>query len=173
MWIAVESINIEDVARYEIKRMDKDIGMTIMIRTGVDAGDGYYYPNFGYNRFSVDKVKLPEGYKRVSLKNKYIKRFLFDPTKKFLEKDNKMYEKIKALNEGATTYYTHDNGGSPFLMYILDRQDDQDTQKVRIYKIPTKTHYFVDDEISHSYYVELIAEYDAVNIFVEIGRAHV
>jgi len=169
MWIAVECIKMKDVARYEIEMVDSDIGRSTMIRTGLDAGEGYYYPNLGYNRFSIDKVKLPEGFKRVSLKKKYIQEFLFDPKKKFLEKDNETYKDIKSLNEDATTYYTHDNGGRPFLMYILEAQEpreDRETQKVRIYKIPKETHYFVEDDISHDYYVELVAEYDAVNIFI-------
>ncbi|HNM05616.1 MAG TPA: hypothetical protein PKK05_22065, partial [Leptospiraceae bacterium] len=59
-----------------------------------------------------------EFYFIVRLCCKFILEYKYDPDKTPLKKDNKAYQKIKEEHTKEKVYFTHDNGGRPFAVYI-------------------------------------------------------
>jgi hypothetical protein len=92
--------------------------------------------------------------------NKNIKRWIIH--KKILNKNNFYYKKIKDKYIGYKTYFTHFNGGRPYLIYIKNKD-------VAIYNVPEN---FTIDESSYNsndikwMYINLVKKYKASKIFI-------
>lgn len=117
-------------------------GKRIMIKqiTGLELKKGYLHPNIGYNNFREEAVKVPPGWKRHKLSKSFVKEFYCDTSREVLTKDNPA---VKMQNlKGAKTYFTHDNGGRPFLVAIRKNE-------VKVYKKPGEgSGYFVNEDDS-------------------------
>ena len=132
---------------------------------GLSSGEkGYIYKFIDFNNFEKTKTKIPDGYKKKKRSTSWVNEFYCDTSKHRLLKNNKEYKKVKKKHKGCKTYFTHDNGGRPFLVYVAKN-------KVSIYRIPKKR-YISDDDWSKKennnrwMHVELIKKYKSSKIFI-------
>lgn len=74
-----------------------------------------YYPNLGMNLFSSVPQKIPKNAKkRKRPREEWIREYMVDPSREHVVP----LKQKPAGFENAKMYYTHDNGGRPFLVYI-------------------------------------------------------
>lgn len=105
-----------------------------------------YHLKTGYNEFEDDAVTMPEHFEvdddQPSLER--IHKCVCNPARQVLTDDNAFYTDIKARFGDCNTYYTHDNGGRPFLVYVAD-----DGDSVGIFRTPGNDDpYYVPDSVS-------------------------
>ena len=150
--------------RYEYR--NKDFAKSLF---GLELNKGYIHRWVSFNNFEDQETKIPEKYKKVKVSKDFIKKYYCDPSIQKLNKNNEFYIKIKKQfpTKCTKSYFTHDNGGRPFLVYIKDQQ-------VSIYKKSNK-YYFVEDENENEdnknkwMYIHFIAKYKPLKIW--IGRS--
>jgi hypothetical protein len=127
---------------------------------GLENENGYINKYIDFNTFEDNKTKIPKGYKKVNYDITDIKESWCDNSKQLLSKDNEMYKKIKKKN--MKTYFTHDNGGRPFLIYI-------GKTIVNIYKFDSdnfSVNYDMTDEQFEYGFTKLVAKYKPLKIFI-------
>jgi len=155
--LPIDTIEYSQVVKYEklVNRQTKFI-------KGVQLRPNYYYEYLSYNNFANKEKKIPNGYTKVDISEQYIKEFLFDKTKTILKKDSPEYKAIINKHQYSTSYFTQWNGGCPFVVYINDYNN-----LVDIYKLPSDK-YFGKGEFDRSknFYVELVASYQPIQIFI-------
>jgi len=156
------SLPLENIEYFHIVKYTKRVNNTYKDLLGVKLRPGYYHEYVSYNNFSLKEKKIPIGFRKVKLSAEYIKEFVFDKTKTLLSHDNLIYEEIKSTHKGQKTYFTHDNGGRPFLVYVNEKDNEVD-----IYKIPKSTHYIEPDYGNiKNYFIQLVASYKTLEVFV-------
>lgn len=110
-------------------------------------------------KIGTKRIGLDGNYWIIEKNKKNIKRWIL--YKKVIKKNNIFYKKIKHKYSGYKTYFTHFNGGRPYLVYIKNKN-------VAIYNIPENV------EINHTcsinnckwMYINLVKKYKAKNIFI-------
>ncbi len=142
-------------------RYEKKVGSNISVLFGLKSRDGYYYKYIGFNKFENKETKLPEGYKRISMKKDIVKKYFCDESKKLLNIDNIFYKNIKNKYRNCKKYFIHHNYSNPFLVYVCKNNVD-------IYGKSNK--YYIDDQIYKSnfpwMYINLIKSYKPLKIFI-------
>lgn len=160
--LPLSEISFDKVARYEKTYTDED-GITFdKFIIGIDDGE-YYHPYHGLNKFSLNKERIPDGYVRTTMNQEHVKEYYFNPKRTFLKHDNELAKQIQELNQDAKWYYTHDNGGRPFLVFITDCGE---RRVVRVYKQDTNKFYFNENSRNKNYYTYLVGEYCAKKVHV-------
>ena len=96
----------------------------------------------------------------VAKNKKNIKRWIIH--KRIIKKNNILYKKIKAKYAGYKTYFTHFNGGRPYLVYIKNKN-------VAIYNVPENV--MIDNEIYKAddrkwMYINLVKKYKVKEVFI-------
>jgi len=164
-YLPIDQISADQVTRYEWEREEPESGsMITSVITGIADGE-YYHPSEGMNTFLKEKVKIPEGFVKAEISARYMRTFWFNPDRVLLKFDNEMAEEIKELNKNATKYFTLDNGGRPFLVYVTKNQDNTNT--VRVYQKDEDKYFFRGDcEGVGNYYTYLIAEYHPQKVHI-------
>ena len=121
--------------------------------TGIPAEKkGYIYKHIDYNEFEKVPTKIPNGFKKKKLPKAWIEEFGCGDKKRIDEvKFN------KSIHKGYKTYFTHDNGGRPFLVCIKGKV-------VKVFMIE----YIVPDDfdVKKYHYSKLIKEYEPEKIFI-------
>jgi hypothetical protein len=120
-------------------------------------GFGYcaHCEKLGSLRFGLD------GNEWIVVKNKKnIKRWII--YKRILKKNNILYKKIKAKYAGYKTYFTHFNGGRPYLVYIKNKN-------VVIYDVPENV--MIDNQMFNEndcnwMYINLVKKYKVKEVFI-------
>lgn len=153
-------------ARYE-KREKGSFGTTIKYVEGLRGKRGYIYKLIDFNQFEKEETKVPDGYKLVKLRKDYTKNYKCDNSRKLLSKNNDQYKKIRIATKGFKKYFTHDNGGRPFLVYV-----NKNKKEVQIYKQLEKDYYipwsdWEDNDNKNAWmYIQLVAKYKSSEIFI-------
>lgn len=70
-----------------------------------------------YNKFEDQYIKVPDDYKKKKINKNFIENY-YCGNKIYLDEDNILYKKIKNKHKGYKTYFTHWNGGKPYLVYV-------------------------------------------------------
>jgi hypothetical protein len=111
-----ETINCKDFVFYQ-KREKRWFGglTTISSLVGLKGPNNTIYKFISYNKFEKKPTKIPNGYKKISVSSNRKEEF-YCGSKKILRKDNEEFKKIK--HTGYKRYYTHNNGGRPYLVYL-------------------------------------------------------
>ena len=106
-----ESPNIDQLIFFEITGK----GNSFKTFNGKKGDKGYYYPKIDINLFSTEQVKIPKNAKMRKLPSEeWARKYLSDP-----DRTHVVPLKEKPVGyKNAKMYYTHDNGGNPFLVYI-------------------------------------------------------
>ena len=128
---------------------------------GLELNKGYIHKWISFNNFEDQETKIPEKYKKVKVSKDFIKTHYCDQSIKKLNKNNDLYKKIKKQfpTKSTKSYFIHDNGGRPFIVYIKDQKD------VSIYKKSDK--YFVIEEENYKWmYINLVAKYKPLKIWI-------
>lgn len=87
-------------------------GNQYIVKVGKVSNDKFYEWK-AYNKFSKDGENIPKGYQKIDIPKKVIQTFLVGSNEKLMNELNKLKNKKH--------YYTHDNGGRPYLLYILGK----------------------------------------------------
>ena len=129
------------------------------------------------NKWIVVKAKNAKRWIRYNKKNKKIsskklfkkpskmasKKEILNNNKTNFTKNNEIYKKIKKEYKGYKTYFIHENGGRPYLVYIKNKN-------VAIYKLPNiNIDYELfnrDDNKNKWMYTELVKKYKVTTIFI-------
>jgi len=119
------------------------------------------YKFISYNKFEDKPTKIPKGYKKSKLNSKHINDY-YCGSKKVLQKDNEEFKKIK--HTGYKRYYTHNNGGREYLVY-LGKKD------AYIYEKPHKMEidwndYSRDDDDNRWMYIKLVKHVKFIKAFI-------
>ena len=119
------------------------------------------YKFISYNKFEDKPTKIPKGYKKSKVNSKHINEY-YCGSKKVLQKDNEEFKKIK--HTGYKRYYTHNNGGREYLVY-LGKKD------AYIYEKPTKieidwSNYSREDDDNRWMYIKLVKHVKFIKAFV-------
>lgn len=162
-WIKLNKIDCSKFVKYQKK--EKGIFLTNINKIeGLRATKGYIYKYIDFNNFENKETKIPNGYKKVNIKKNIIKKYYCDSSRKLLNKNNEEYKKIKSKTKGYKSYFTHDNGGRPFLVYVSKKD-------VQIYKEDKKFYstwsdWNTNDNNNKWIYIKLIKEYKPLEIFI-------
>lgn len=124
-----------DMSKYVeyTKTVQKDFP-TLYTIAGLELTKGSVHRSIGVNQFDATPTKIPKGFakRRKKLSAKHLKSWVYDPSRPRLRKTEaaviaqlKKYKTWKA-------YFTHNNGGRPFLVYIKG-------SSVAIFAFPDKT----------------------------------
>ena len=156
-----------DCSKFVIYR--KNTNNIISNLQGYQTRDGYIYLSTGFNKFDNKETEIPDGYVKIDADKDFIKKYYCDKNVKLLTKDNEMYKNIKkTLSSKTKTYFIHDNGGIPFIVYVSGNN-------VRIFSNQIDKFYIDRNLLDANYkknkwsYVKLIATYNAQKVF--IGRS--
>jgi len=129
---------------------------------GLENENGYINKYIRFNVFEDNKTKIPKGYIKKKISSEKIKKKWCDNSKLSLTKDNELYKKIKKKN--MKTYFTHDNGGNPFFIYIgktvvnIYKFDSNNFSEEAAYELSS-------DKFKYGY-TKLIAKYKPLKIFI-------
>lgn len=170
-WVKKISNNISknlDCSKFVIyERFKKNIpGIKIVtqILIGISLRKGYIYKYIDFNLFENEETKIPDGFTKRKV-SKEVRLYNCDKNRQILLKNNEAYKKIKGELKGYKTYFTHNNGDRPFLVYVKNNI-------VHIYKIPTKKYYYRREDYSFNssknkpFYNELVKTYKPTKIFI-------
>jgi hypothetical protein len=119
----------------------KSNGIIIMnVIQGLEYPDkkGYVHKKIDINTFSDKATKVPTNYvkKRYKRESSWFKTYVCNPNYKLIEKNNEEYKKIKNKYEGKKVdrYFTHDNGGRPYLVYV-----NKTNKTISVYRVKPYT----------------------------------
>jgi len=119
-----------------------------------------------YNTVRTQTVRVPIGYRQISVPAEQRQRRYCGVRKKLVQQDNPVYDRIRALNHGAEVYAIHDNGGCPYIVYV------NSDKNVRVYRKPSDrfipasqySGIFLDDRWM---YIDLVLEVRAKNLWID------
>ena len=132
---------------------------------GLEGKQRHIYKFIDFNKFEDKETEVPNGYKLVKINKDLIKKYMCDSSRKLLQKNNQEYKKIKSNKTGFLKYFTHDNGGRPFLVYVGKKE-------VHIYKENRKDFYTLlsdlkkEDKKNMWVYIKLIKKYKPLQVFI-------
>ena len=164
----MSKLDCSKVVEYKKEGKTKSGVTPIYFMKGLSGKKNHIYKFIDFNLFEEEETKIPKGYKkRASRKSSdsYVQKYVCDTSKERLLKNNQLYEKIKEQHAGDTTYFTHENGGRPFLVYL-------GPNGVSVYKTSDQ-HYIREDE--HDWenvdnnkwmYIQLISNYKPAITFL-------
>ncbi len=102
-----------DCSKFRVyRKKDKNV---IRSRMGLKNDETTIFKWISYNKFEKTPTKIPKGFLEEPVDKKIMNAY-YCGDKKILKKDNETFKKIK--HTGYKRYYTHDNGGRPFLIYL-------------------------------------------------------
>ena len=135
---------------------------------GLQYRVGFLYKYISFNTFEKTEMIIPYDYKKKHMSEEHIKSFYYDLNKIILEKNNTEYEQIKnKMHYDTNSYYTHDNGGRPFLVYIEPYNGF--TTPIHIYEINTDKYYVRESDEGNDnkwMYTNLVKTYNAINVWM-------
>ncbi len=134
---------------------------------GLELEKGKIHKSVGFNQFESNGTPIPKEFKREKTPPKgWIERWMYDPARKSIYKTDPKVTAIRVKHKGWKSYLTHNNGGSPFLVYIKH-------QSVAVYRQPeSKDNLFIPENDNESgdekwHYVIPVATYsNVIRIFV-------
>ena len=127
---------------------------------------GRVYRNVSLNVFEGEPVTVPSGYRSAKLNAEDTKLFVCDLSKNLLSRSNSQYARIKASHRYERSYFTHDNGGRPFLVYISKKRRSGKI-RVSIYKISEQYFFLPNVRGAHKWqYTELVKKYSAKTVWI-------
>lgn len=156
------------VVKYEKNYIDDEDGNECWETVyGLYHSEGYYLPFIDYDLFESTPVKVPEGFVSVDVSPEWISKYICGAKTRIFP-DNDTYTTIKRLQGDAAYYYTHDNGGRPFLVYV--HAGETSAADVYIYCIPEQ-HYVRREDYNNSddhrwAYIHQIAHYKALKVWI-------
>jgi hypothetical protein len=159
-----KKIDCSKFVRYE-KKTKGFFSNSVKILEGLKGRKGYIYKFIDFNNFENKEIEIPEGYKYVKHSKNWVKEYRCDSSKQVLKKNNSEYKKIKKEMVGYKKYFTHNNGGRPYLVYV-GKND------VHIYIRDDKKYYidwdnYSDDDKKNAWmYVKLVGKYKLTRIFI-------
>ena len=157
-------IDCSKFVRYE-KKTKGFFSNSVKILEGLKGRKGYIYKFIDFNNFENKETEIPEGYKYVKLSKNWVKEYRCDSSKQVLKKNNSEYKKIKKETVGYKKYFTHNNGGRPYLVYV-GKND------VHIYIRDEKKYYidwdnYSDDDKKNAWmYIKLVKSYKPLTVFI-------
>lgn len=127
-------------------RYEKIKGNGIYVLEGLENKEGSIFKIIDFNEFEKEPTQVPKGFKKVKVELQWVLKYKYDPEKSPLEKDNEAYQEIKKKHANDQIYFTHDNGGRPYIVYISKEQ-------ITIYREVQDKFYVreVDRDIENSY----------------------
>jgi hypothetical protein len=140
---------------------------------GIQLKEGYLHKFISFNEFEKKETKIPKDYQKEDVNEFLLKKLkICDNSIKLLEKNNKIYKKIKEKHKDQKSFFInfiYDKLSKPiFLVYISKN-------KVFIYNLSTK--YYVknsdwspDNNNNKWMYINLFKTYTYKKIF--IGKNH-
>ena len=163
-------LSCEDV--YEISRPIKGKNITEIYGEGIlsQRKKGYIHRCVSLNVFEKEPIKIPTDFRKRKIRQKdeaYKKEYICDLKKKLLRSNNKQYLKIKDDHKFERSYFTHDNGGRPFLVYVGTRKG-KSSVSVSIYKI-SKKYFFLPSTTRDPQkwqYTQRVKKYDAQQVWI-------
>ena len=114
-WVKSSSDNCDLVLFYKKKFGGTFIhgkGNQYIVKVGKVSNDKFYEWK-AYNKFSKDGENIPKGYQKIDIPKKVIQTFLVGSNDKNMKELMKLSKKKH--------YFTIDNGGKPFCVYILGK----------------------------------------------------
>jgi hypothetical protein len=142
-----DKLTKEHISKFVMYRKIVKKGECNMIYSlvGLELNAGYIYKFKSFNNFDNKQTKIRKDYKKIKVDVKDIKKTWFDPSRKLLTKELiKKNDKLKIQHPNTKSYFTHDNSGRPFLVYIGKNE-------AHIYKKPDEnTKYYVDEDEYYS-----------------------
>jgi hypothetical protein len=128
---------------------------------GLEINKGFIYKYINYNNFELTQTKIPKDFKKSKISEEFVKEHYCNEKKNSLIKNNIYIKKIKHPN--TKKYFTHNNGGRPFLVYV--------GKNIFIYKHSNNFYIKQNDyskkEIDNSWmYIQLVAKYKPINTFI-------
>jgi len=159
-----KKIDCSKFVRYE-KKTKGFFSNSVKILEGLKGRKGYIYKFIDFNNFENKEIEIPEGYKYVKHSKNWVKEYRCDSSKQVLKKNNSEYKKIKKEMVGYKKYFTHNNGGRPYLVYV-GKND------VHIYIRDDKKYYidwdnYSDDDKKNAWmYVKLVGKYKPMRVFI-------
>ena len=166
--IVNSKISKNDCSKFVIYEKKYETGFFIKsikydIIQGLEDNQKRYVRKFiTYNKFEDKYTKVPEDYKKIKINKNIINDYC--GSKVLLEKNNQYYQEIKKKHIGYKSYFIHWNGGTPFCVYVKNKE-------VYIYNIPENV-YIEDSLISYNrsdniwMYVNLYEKYNAEKVFI-------
>ena len=138
---------------------------TVKSIRGILSRKGYIYEMNDFNVINDTETKIPDGYiQQKKLSKSFIKEYYCDSNKQQLSKENDEYLKIKEKHKNDKSYFTHFNGGRPYLVYV-------GKNIVSIYKESDK-YYIKSSNLSKNTvnnkwcYIDLISVFKPEKIFI-------
>lgn len=130
---------------------------------GIQLEKGLIHKKVGRGLFDAVATKIPDGYNKVKT-DRFDRKWDCGEGLKLQEKNNEAYKAIKAKHKGQSTYFIHDNGGRPFLVYVAKNS-------VSVYAVPKNaTHkdedWTHDDKLRKWMYTKQVGEYPYKKIFI-------
>jgi hypothetical protein len=112
-------IDISKYTKYEKTFTSSDGFKTFRALYGLELEKGKIHRHIDINQFDAHAIKIPPGFKKVKNPNKtYIKQYIYNPARvRLLKTDPKNIARLRKY-KGWKKYYTHDNGGRLFLVYV-------------------------------------------------------
>jgi hypothetical protein len=157
-----KNINCSKFVIYEKRAIIRKFIVRSERLIGIQDKKGYIRKFISYNKFEKKYTKIPKGYKKRKINKDIINEYC--GTKTILTQNNETYKKIKKEYKGYKTYFIHQNGGRPYLVYIKNKN-------VIIYEIPNDVS--IDDKLFNRndnknkwMYIKLIKKYKANTIFI-------
>jgi len=160
-------IDCSKFVQYE-KKTKGFFSNSVKILEGLKGRKGYMYKFIDFNNFENKETEIPEGYKYVKHSKNWtiwVKKYKCDSSKQVLTKNNSEYKKIKKEMVGYKKYFTHNNGGRPYLVYV-------GKSHVYIYMRDDKKYYidwdnYSDDDKKNAWmYIKLVGKYKPTRVFI-------
>jgi hypothetical protein len=121
----------------------------------------YIHEVVDYNTFKTKPIKIPKNFRRSKINKEYVSLYHFDKNKSVLKSNNNAYKKIKSKHKGMKSYYIHDNGSRPYIVYVSNKG-------VYVYGMDNKLFHIREKDYSKKWtYTKLIYSNNNVkNVFI-------
>lgn len=123
--------------------------------------NGHIHLYRDFNVFEAEPTPIQDTWVQQTTSDNHTKRFL-NPDRTLLCSDNLSYQNIEDKFQDYESYYIHDNGGRPFLVYV-----NPETKHVAIFKQNTDECYVSNENgIENWMYIQQIEDYNPMRIFI-------
>lgn len=157
--------------RYEKKSKSTSLfgignsGTKIESISGIQLRPGFIHEELGtINKFSNKETKIPKGFRKTKTKTEFTKKYFCNLNLQPLSNIDNEYNKIKSnLPKNTKSYFTHYNGGRPYLVYIYGANN----KEVNIYKFDDNK-YEADNNTygNKERYVSFVKKYSASDVMI-------
>lgn len=187
-------LDCNNIVVYKKKYLDEDGREYSQKFEGIPSNKkGYIYKGTEFNMFEAEPTKIPTGFrkdKRTEKQISWIKKYICDPTRERLLENNEQYiNVIKEKHKNDKSYFIHDNGSRPFLVYIncsdediisegdmksytVSKRNTEQNLSVSIYKCDNDQYFIADNDINNDQlqnkwmYIQLVKTYNVEKIFI-------